>query len=65
MMDAGARYRAEHSAWLTLAMRANGRLPRIPAKPTHSGGFNGLMSRPTGRRLAARWWTIALSRLGV
>ncbi|HHN77296.1 MAG TPA: hypothetical protein ENK11_01300 [Phycisphaerales bacterium] len=65
IMDAGARYRAEHSAWLTIALHNNTRYPRIPAKPTHTGGFDRLMSRPSGRRLAARWWAIALARVGV
>ncbi|USN99393.1 MAG: hypothetical protein H6810_01570 [Phycisphaeraceae bacterium] len=64
IMDAGARYRAEHSAWLTLALYSNGHYPRIPAKPTRTGGFERLMSRASGRRLALRWWEIALSRLG-
>lgn len=65
LFDIGARYRAEHSIWLTHALRHGGRYPRIPAKPTHLGGYDRLMSRPTGRRHAERWWTIALARLGI
>ena len=39
LVDPGARFRAEHSAWLTHAMRSRTRYPRIPAKRADQGGF--------------------------
>jgi hypothetical protein len=65
IVDTGARFRAQHSAWLTLAMMSGRRYPRIPSKPADLGGYDRLMSRPSGRRHAARWWRLALSRIGL
>lgn len=65
LKDPGARFRAEHSAWLTRAMRTNAGYPRIPAKPTVLGGFDRLMQLPTGPMHAERWWRIALQRVGL
>lgn len=63
--DPGARFRAEHSAWLTRAFRSGLQYPRIPAKPTMTGGFERLMKLPTGPMRTERWWTIALGRIGL
>jgi len=65
IVDVGARFRTEHSIWLTAAMRRGHRYPRIPTKPTVLGGYDRLMSRPSGRRHAARWWRLALARIGL
>lgn len=65
LVDPGAKFRAEHSAWLTHALRTRARYPRIPAKRTDTGGFDRLMSLPTGPMHADRWWRIALSRIGL
>ena len=65
MVDTGAKFRAEHSAWLTHALRARTRYPRIPVKRADMGGFDRLMSLPTGPMRAERWWRIALDRIGL
>lgn len=64
-LDAGERFRAEHSAWLTLAMMSGRRYPRIPAKKVELGGYDRLLERQSGRRHAARWWQLALARIGL
>ena len=63
LKDPGARFRAEHSAWLTHAIRTQAGYPRIPARPTELGGFDRLMSLPTGPMRAERWWQAALNRV--
>ncbi len=65
LVDPGAKFRAEHSAWLTHALRTRARYPRIPAKRADHGGFERLMSLPTGPSHADRWWRVALSRIGL
>jgi len=61
--DAGARFRAEHSAFLTRALGSRRRYPRIPAKPVDRGGYSGLMRLDTGEKRAAVWWGLALSKM--
>lgn len=61
--SAGERFRAEHSAWLTLAMLTGRPYPRIPTKRTDLGGYEGLRRRPGGLARAAAWWRAALSRV--
>ena len=61
--DAGARFRAEHSAFLTWALGKRARMPRIPAKRTDRGGYSGLMKLETGEKRAALWWGLALSKM--
>ena len=61
--DAGARFRAEHSAFLTWALGSRRRFPRIPAKRVDHGGYSGLMKLGTGEKRAATWWGLALSRM--
>lgn len=62
--DVGARYRREHSEWLTRALsRGGGTLPRIPVRRVERGGFSRLLARANGLALAARWWASALARI--
>ncbi len=65
--EAGARARAEHSAWLTRALSQGLRYPRIPIRPmdpdTGEGGFGPMMARREGPAHAERWWTLALDRV--
>ena len=63
----GQRYAAEHSAWLTRAMKAHagspGAPPRIPVRKVSDGGFSGMMSRPGGAERASQWWGAAFDRV--
>lgn len=63
IIDAGARYRAEHSAFLTFALRTTRRIPRIPRKRADQGGYSGLLKLDTGERHAAQWWSLAMMKL--
>lgn len=63
IIDAGARYRAQHSAFLTFALRTTRRIPRIPRKRADQGGYSGLLKLETGERHAAQWWSLAMMRL--
>lgn len=63
VLDAGARFRAEHSRFLTLAMLSGRRYPRIPAKRVDQGGFHGLLKLDEGQKRAAMWWAAALNRV--
>ncbi len=65
LFDAGERFRAEHSAWLTLAMMSGRKYPRIPAKRADLGGYDRLMATRSGRDRSARWWRLALARIGL
>jgi hypothetical protein len=63
MQTASERFRAEHSAWLTLAMLTGRAYPRIPTKRTDQGGFDALRRRPGGLARAAAWWRAALAKV--
>jgi hypothetical protein len=63
VLDAGARFRAEHSRFLTLALLSGRRYPRIPSKRVDRGGFNGLLKLDEGQKRAAMWWAAALNRV--
>ncbi|HCT46701.1 MAG: hypothetical protein CMJ35_14815 [Phycisphaerae bacterium] len=63
VLDAGTRFRAEHSRFLTLALRSGRRYPRIPAKRVDQGGFSGLLKLDEGEKRAALWWAAALTRV--
>jgi hypothetical protein len=63
MQSASERFRAEHSAWLTLAMLTGRAYPRIPTKRTDLGGFDALRRRPGGLARAAAWWRAALAKV--
>ncbi|MEM0983045.1 MAG: hypothetical protein AAGI17_03740 [Planctomycetota bacterium] len=65
LREAGERFRAEHSRFLTIALRRPNAYPRIPAKPVREGGFSVLTSRESGRRHTRRWWSLALDRVGL
>lgn len=60
---ASERFRAQHSAWLTLAMLTGREYPRIPVRETEKGGFGPLRRRPGGLARAAGWWRAALIRV--
>ena len=63
IIDAGARFRAEHSRFLTLALLSGRRYPRIPSKRVDRGGFSGLLKLDEGEKRAAMWWATALTRV--
>lgn len=56
----GERARRIHSEWLTLALRGERPLPRIPVRRVDEGGWEELLGQPNGRRICERWWRIAL-----
>ena len=62
--EAGERFRAQHSAFLTRAVRTPGAFPRIPVKPVDQGGYDRLRQQATGPGHAALWWNVALDRVG-
>ena len=53
----------QHARWLTWAMQSDLPQPRIPVRKVSDGGFAKLMSSPSGRRRAERWWDRALERV--
>ncbi len=54
--------RRMHSRWLTQAIRAGSKVPRIPVRRVDEGGFDREMATPEGREWASAWWDEALSR---
>ena len=58
-----ARMRAEHEAFLTLALMGRGAYPRIPTRRSDEGGFGPMMARNTGRSRADRWWGLAMDKV--
>ncbi|MEM9253344.1 MAG: hypothetical protein AAGB29_13430 [Planctomycetota bacterium] len=50
----------ETSAFLTWALPRSHRLPRVPTRPVHQGGFASLLSIPGARQRLARWWAVSL-----
>lgn len=70
-LDAGARFRAEHSSFLTRALRLGKlgiRFPRIPAKRVDEGGFShggrgGCLQLPEHQKRTAMWWMAAMNRM--
>jgi hypothetical protein len=59
-LNARQRMILQHARWLTWAVRENPPLARIPVRKVSEGGFAKLMSTPSGRHRAARWWERAL-----
>lgn len=57
------RMRAEHERFLTIALLARREYPKIPTRRVDQGGFDRLMAREHGPRLAQRWWETALDRI--
>lgn len=62
-LTARQRMILEHTLWLNRAVRRPQQYPRIPVRRVSEGGFAGLMTRPTGRRIAFDWWKTALERV--
>ncbi|TVQ63658.1 MAG: hypothetical protein EA379_03425 [Phycisphaerales bacterium] len=57
----GERVRSAVEHWLNWALTLpESRFPRIPLRRVSEGGFDDLLARPHGRRVAARWWARAL-----
>ena len=63
LQKTAARMRAEHERFLSAALAPHRRYPRIPTKRVDQGGFDRLMSRQSGRKLADRWWETAFDRI--
>lgn len=63
ILDAGERFRAEHSRFLTLALLSGRRYPRIPTKRVDQGGFSGLMKLSESEKRTSMWWSAAMNRL--
>ncbi|MFK7759209.1 MAG: hypothetical protein AB8C13_04595 [Phycisphaerales bacterium] len=62
-LDAGARFRAVHSSFLTRAFKFGLRTPRIPAKPVEQGGFSTLKKLPEHEKRSTLWWAAAMNRM--
>ena len=62
-LEAGARMRQEHSAWLTDAVLSDRPYPKIPLRRVDEGGFDRLRERPNGPERAAAWWFAAFQRM--
>ena len=63
LRDLGAKYRAEHSAWLTRAVSRPLDYPRIPTRAVHLGGFDRLLESPEGRVVVDGWWQQTLEEV--
>lgn len=63
LMDPGELARRQHSRWLTDALESGDPFPRIPTRRADAGGFGKLLSLPSGRETAERWWRAALARV--
>jgi len=63
IQTASERFKAEHSAWLTMAMLTGRVYPRIPTKRADRGGFEALRRRDGGMARAAAWWRAALAKV--
>lgn len=53
--------RRVHSEWLTWALRAEDRMPRIPRQAVRDGGYEAMLRTDRGRRVCERWWRRALA----
>ncbi len=65
-LDAGARFRAMHSSFLTRALKLGwfgGKCPRIPAKRVDEGGYSGLLKMSEREKRATLWWAAAMSKM--
>lgn len=62
-LEAGRRFRAQHSAWLTGAITSGRQYPSIPTRRVSDGGWAALMSRPGGSVRAERWWSLAFDEV--
>ena len=57
--------RRQFERWLTLAMRQNAGLLRMPTRRVDRGGFGSVMRFPAGRFWAQRWWMDAIDRADI
>lgn len=62
-IEAGRLARLLHSRWLTEAISRPMDVPRIPTRRVADGGFDAMLSRPSGRIRAEKWWDLALQRV--
>jgi len=62
-LEAGARFRRQHSLWLRRAVAERRQYPLIPTRRTDCGGFARLRATPEGRARAELWWELALERV--
>jgi len=62
-MNARRRAIAETNAFLSMAMRNDQPMPRIPRRRVDRGGFAELLSRPNASGIIACWWAKALDRI--
>jgi len=63
IIDAGAKFRAEHSRFLTLALLSGKKYPKIPSKRVDLGGYSGLMKLTEGEKRASLWWAKAIEQV--
>ncbi len=63
LRSAGARFRREHSRWLTHAVSSPTPYPRIPTRRASDGGFDRLRRLEHGPERASKWWSLASSRV--
>jgi len=61
LRDAGARFRAEHSAFLTRALLGGRRYPRIPTKRVDRGGWDRVR-QTGGEDRFEQWWQAAFGK---
>ena len=62
-MNARRRAIAETNAFLSMAMRCDQSLPRIPRRRVDRGGFAELLSRPNASGIIAYWWSKTIDRI--
>lgn len=62
-LTSAERARRFHEEWLSAALRSGRSFPRIPVRKVSEGGFSGMLRRPGGREVAARWWEDALEKV--
>jgi hypothetical protein len=55
---------AQHSAFLSWALRHEDELPRIPRRRVKDGGFRLMLRRPEARAAVRHWWGRVLRQLG-
>ncbi len=61
--SAGARFRREHSRWLTRAVESPKPYPRIPTRRATDGGYERMMRLEHGPERARKWWSLASERV--
>ncbi len=51
----------ETSAFITWALANPEKVPRLPVRSVHSGGFEGITQSPAARKLISGFWNRAIS----